>query len=71
MELYQEAWQVGSGKPSAHENALADALEAAFAAGHRELDAIVSALNRSGVAAPDGVAWTVALFEAEMRRLGA
>jgi len=71
MNLYQEARQVGSGTPSAYESALADALEAAFTAGHRELDTIVAALNRSSVSAPGGGTWTAALFEAELRRLGA
>jgi len=71
MKLYQERWQVGSGNASEYENRLADALEAAFTAGHHELEALVSALNGAGVAAPDGASWTAASFQAAMKRLGA
>ncbi len=70
-ELYRACWQMGSGTPSAYESKLADALEAAFSAGHHDIDAVVASLNRSGVAPPDGGAWTAETFAAEMRRLGA
>ena len=69
-ELYRRCWQIGSGTPSEYESRLADALEAVFGAGCRELDEIVAALNSAGVAPPGGGTWTAALFEAEMRRLG-
>lgn len=69
--LYRECWQIGSGSPGDYETKLADALEAAFSAGRRELDDIVSALNGAGVAPPGGGTWTAERFEAEMRRLGA
>jgi hypothetical protein len=69
--LYQQCWQIGSGTPSDYESKLADALEAAFAAGDHELPALVDALNRAGVHAPDGAPWTAARFAAEIRRLGA
>lgn len=70
-ELYRRCWQIGSGTPGAYETKLADALEAAFTAGHHELEAVVAALNASGVAAPGGGAWTAEIFTAELRRLGA
>jgi hypothetical protein len=69
--LYRACWQVGDGKPTDYERTLGDALEAAFAAGHRELGALVAALNAAGALAPDGTPWTEARFQAEMRRLGA
>lgn len=69
--LYQARWQVGDGNPTEYERKLGDALEAAFTAGHRELPALVAALNAAGVAPPDGGAWTEARFQDEMRRLGA
>ncbi len=71
MTLYQECWQVGSGRPGAYESKLADALEAAFTAGHYELEALVAALNRAGMHAPNGAAWTAESFQAEIKRLGA
>ena len=70
-ELYRACWQIGTGNPSEYETRLGDALEAAFAAGHLELPALVEALNRAGVAAPDGAPWTEERYRAEMRRLGA
>ena len=71
MKLYQERWQVGSGASSDDDNKLADALEAAFTAGHHEIDDLVAALNRAGVPAPKGAAWTAESFKSEMKRLGA
>jgi hypothetical protein len=70
-ELYRQCWQIGTGTPGTYETKLADALEAAFGAGHHEIEAVVSALNGAGVARPGGGVWTAALFEAEIRRLGA
>lgn len=71
MKLYQDRWQIGSGTASDDENRLADALEAAFTAGHHDLDALIAALNRAGVRAPGGAAWTADSFKSEMKRLGA
>ncbi|MCW5771494.1 MAG: hypothetical protein KIT16_07670 [Rhodospirillaceae bacterium] len=68
--LYQACWQIGDGKPTDYETRLGDALEAAFAAGHRELASVVAALNAAGVTTADGSAWTEAQFEREMQRLG-
>jgi hypothetical protein len=49
--------------PSDYENLLGDALEAAFAAGAWELDALIARLNADGIRTPDGREWTVANFE--------
>ena len=46
-------------------------LEAAFTAGHHEIEDLVAALNRAGVPAPKGAAWTAETFKSEMKRLGA
>jgi hypothetical protein len=62
---------VAAWPPTAEEQALGDALEAILKQGIHDLDGIVDGLNRSGVAAPGGGAWTVESFQAEMRRLGA
>lgn len=64
-------WQTRSAVPTAYENQLADALEAAFESGAESLDAVVGKLNELGVRTPDGDAWTSARFAAEMARLGA
>lgn len=72
---YPEPWleprQVQTRPPTAYENLLADAIEAAFAAGIRELPQLVARLNDEGVRAPDGQPWTESRFEAEIKRLGA
>lgn len=54
-----------------YENRLGDALEAIFDAGVKDLPEIVAGLNRTGVKAPGGQAWTEEIFRAEMARLGA
>ena len=56
--------------PTPYENRLGDALEAAFAAGAWELDALVARLNAQGVPTPDGGEWTVENFEPIVRQLG-
>jgi hypothetical protein len=68
---YLEPHQARTGAPDEYQNALADAIEAAFAAGHHDLDALVRRLNEAGPPAPSGSAWTAELFCAEMQRLGA
>jgi len=55
---------------TAFEDALGDALEAAFADGVHDLPALVARLNDTGVAAPDGGAWTEESFQAAMAALG-
>ena len=56
--------------PTAYENELGDALEAAFGAGVSELDALVARLNADGLRTPEGTEWTPDRFQAVMKRLG-
>ena len=51
------------------ENLLGDAIEAAFAAGAWELDALVARLNADGIRMPDGRQWTEDSFKALMAEL--
>lgn len=55
--------------PTDYENLLGDALEAAFADGAWELDALVARLNADGIRTPEGKAWTAGEFEAVIRKL--
>ena len=64
-------WQTRATEPADYENALGDALEQAFAAGAETIDAVVSHFNAQSFRTAAGTAWTAALFEAEMARLGA
>lgn len=56
--------------PTAYENELGDALEAAFGAGVWDLDALVARLNADGLRTPEGTEWTPDRFQAVMQRLG-
>ena len=58
-------------EPTEYENLLADAIEAAYAQGVDDLGPLVEHLNRNCVPSPGGKPWTPALFESEMKRLGA
>lgn len=64
-------WQNRPAPPSAYEDALADALERVFEEGAESLEQVVAGLNQLGIRLPDGRAWTPALFETEIARLGA
>jgi Recombinase-like helix-turn-helix domain len=65
------AWQTRAAPPTPAETALADALQALFAEDIDELSDIVAALNRRGVAPPDGTAaWSEAALTAVLGRLG-
>lgn len=57
-------------QPSRHASALADRLEAIFGRGIHDLDGIVDALNRDGLAPEGAPTWTAEVFEAAMTRLG-
>ena len=70
-QAHNIVWQTRAAAPSEFENALGDALEVVFEGGAETPDQVVEGLNRHGLRGPDGQAWTVALFEAEMARLGA
>ncbi len=64
-------WQQRRGRtPSAHEDAIGEALGRIFEDGIVELEGIVERLNELGVASTDGAPWTVASFQAEIARLG-
>jgi hypothetical protein len=67
---YVEPRQARKRAPTPFENALGDALEAAFAEGVHDLAGVVAALNRSGPRPPSGGAWTEESFEREIARLG-
>lgn len=69
--LYLEPVQARTEEPTDYENALGDALEAAFADGIDTLEPLVARLNETGVRAPGGEAWTPETFETEIKRLGA
>jgi hypothetical protein len=64
-------WQTRAAPPTAYENALGDALQAAFADGVSDLPGVVRRLNERGPKAPDGSTWTEVSFTAEITRLGA
>ena len=64
-------WQSRSVGPSDYENALGDAFELLFEEGADSPQQMVDGLNRLALRTPDGRAWTLAAFEAELARLGA
>jgi hypothetical protein len=55
--------------PTSYEVLLGDAIERAFGAGHWELDALVTSLNKTGPLAPNSEAWTTELYTAEIAKL--
>ena len=63
-------WQNRAAPPSDYENALGDALERAYDAGATSAEEVVAALNAAAFRMPDGQAWSVERFEAELARLG-
>ncbi len=69
-EPYLEPHQSRTDPPTAFEDGLGDAIEAAYAAGIHDLEGVVAHLNRGGLAAPDGSAWTSDGFTALMAELG-
>lgn len=56
--------------PAAYAAQLADRLEEIFGRGIHDIEGVVAALNESGPAPEGADAWTAAVFEAEMNRLG-
>ena len=68
---YLEPVQTRTTKPTAWQQALANALEGVFAKGARELDEVVKGLNGTRVRPPSGDAWTPDNFTAVMREQGA
>ena len=66
---YVRPQQAQQRPPTEYENRLGDALEAAFADGAWELDALVARLNAAGVRTPEGGEWTLENFDTVLRRL--
>lgn len=70
-EPYLNPHQSRADEPTVYENLLADGLERAFEAGITEPAGVVEMLNVTGVPTPTGGAWSVDMFQREMKRLGA
>lgn len=70
-DLYLQPRQAATRAATDWENDLADVIEAAFAAGARDLDELVAGLNRSRVRPPGHAAWTPEVYVDLMKRLGA
>ena len=66
---YLEPRQAQRRPPTDYENLLGDALEAAFAAGAWELEALVARLNADGIRTPEGRAWTAPELDAILQAL--
>jgi hypothetical protein len=69
--LYLNPHQAATRPATAWENEFADVIEAAFASGVRELDALVVALGASRVRPREGGVWTVEQFTSTVAELGA
>ena len=69
--LYNETHQHLDRAPTAYESLLGDSIERAFAQGLHDLESLVAYLNQAGPAAPNGQAWTPALYQQEIARLAA
>jgi hypothetical protein len=55
--------------PTAYENLLGDALEAAFRDGATELAQVIERLNADGIRTPAGGRWTAENFESILKTL--
>jgi hypothetical protein len=67
---YAEWRQSASRAPTDYENQLGDAIEAAFADGAWELQALIARLNADCIRTPEGTAWTEERFRVVMAALG-
>ena len=52
-----------------YEDLLGDSIERAFASGVTEITALIEYLNRTGPLGPNGQAWTVQTYEAQIKTL--
>ena len=68
--LFLEQWQAATGKTSAYEQKLGDALEDIFQKGVHDLPGIVAALNQLDLNTPEGEAWREHNFQPVMAALG-
>jgi hypothetical protein len=66
---YTQPHQARRRPPTDYENMLGDAIEAAFAAGAWELQALVERLNADCIRTPDGSQWTVERFKTVIAEL--
>lgn len=69
-QRYMQPHQARKNPPTPYEDLLGDSIERAFAAGSQQPADIVEYLNTYGPFAPNGLAWTEAMFRGEMKRLG-
>jgi hypothetical protein len=69
-DRYLDPHQAKRRPSTPYEDLLGDSIERAFASGISELEPLVSYLNQSGPMAPNGQAWTVELYIAQMKDLG-
>ena len=67
---YMEPHQARRRTPTSYEDLLGDAIERAFGAGHWELDALLTCLNKTGPLGPNGASWTAESYQAVMKTLG-
>ena len=73
-DIHSRLMHQSLGRPlSAEERALADALEAAFRAGHKDFEDVARALQAAGVKRPSGAKepWTAAALEQELAKINA
>jgi len=73
-DIHSRLMHQSLGRPlSPEERALADALEAAFRAGHQDFEAVARALEQGHVKRPSGAwePWTAAVLEQELARINA
>ena len=68
---YHNPHQARTAPPTPYEDLLGDSIERAYAQGLHDAAGLVGYLNQCGPVAPNGVQWTVEMFAAEMKRLGA
>jgi hypothetical protein len=68
--LYNATHQHRTAPPTVFEGLLGDSIERAFGLDIHDLDGLVAYLNKVGPSGPNGAAWTTAIFQAEMARLG-
>lgn len=69
MERFLSMHQARTRAPTAYDDALGDALEAAFARGIHDVPGLAAALNQAAIATPSGERWTEQNFPTVMREL--